>query len=204
MAEPGRYYAHSQVALSSEGVKQAELLRDRLTGERIDVICSSDLDRARVTAEIIATTHRLKVVLCPEMRELDFGALEGMSLHEIEQIYPEAVELWNGCDLDAMAPGGESLRQLACRVERFLARLRKRPPEETALAVAHAGPLRVLICILLGIDLRRQWQIRLDLASLSLVEWYPEGTVISFLNDTSHLKPLMGPTQSRRSKEQEK
>lgn len=186
-----RYCGHSQVGLSSEGVEQAQALRRRLAGETINEIYSSDLSRARLTAEIIASAHPVNVALCPELRELDFGEIEGMTFEEVERLCPRAVALWSGQDLDACAPGGESLRQLASRVQGFMARLSSHSPGETVLIVAHAGPLRVLVCKLLGIELQRQWQIRLDLASLSGVECCPQGAIVSFLNETSHLKALM-------------
>lgn len=182
-----RYCGHSQIGLDPEGIVQARMLRDHLAREEIAAIYSSDLNRARLTAQIIASLHPTEVVLCPEIRELDFGEIEGMTFEEVNKCCPEAVRLWSSGDLDATAPDGESLRQLASRVQLFAARLRSHSPEETILIVAHSGPLRVLLCTWLGIDLERSWQIRLDPASVSLVETYPEGTIVCFLNNTSHL-----------------
>jgi broad specificity phosphatase PhoE len=53
------------------------MLRDHLAGKRIAAIYSSDLNRARLTAEIVASVHPTEVVLCPELRELDLGEIEG-------------------------------------------------------------------------------------------------------------------------------
>ena len=186
----GRYWGHSQIGLGEEGIVQAKMLRDHLAGEEIAAIYSSDLNRARSTAEIVASLHATEVVLCPELRELDFGEIEGMTFEEVERCCPEAVRLWVGGDIDAAAPAGENLRQLASRVQRLAARLQRHSPEETILIVAHSGPLRVLLCTWLGIDLERSWQIRLDPASVSLADTYPEGTIVCFLNNTSHLMAL--------------
>ena len=73
--EVSRYYGHINIWLSREGIKQAELLRERLASESLDAIYSSDLERAISTAEIIAVAHKLKVIPCPHLRELDFGKL---------------------------------------------------------------------------------------------------------------------------------
>jgi alpha-ribazole phosphatase len=54
--------------------------------------------------------------------------------------------------------------------------------------VAHGGPLRLMICSLMGIGIKHWLHIRIDLASLSIMETYPEGTILTLLNDTSHLK----------------
>lgn len=185
-----RYWGHSQIGLGEEGIVQAKMLRDHLAGEKIAAIYSSDLQRARRTAEIVASVHAPEVVLCPELRELDFGQIEGMTFEEVDRRCPEALSLWRGGDVDAAAPAGENLRQLASRVQRILERLQRHSPEETILIIAHSGPLRVLLCTWLGIDLERWWQIRLDPASVSLVETYPEGAILCFLNNTSHLVAL--------------
>jgi alpha-ribazole phosphatase len=185
-----RYWGHSQIGLGEEGIVQAKMLRDHLAGEKIAAIYSSDLKRARRTAEILASVHATEVVLCPELRELDFGQIEGMTFEEVDRRCPEALSLWRGGDVNAAAPAGENLRQLASRVRWILERLQRHSPEETILIVAHSGPLRVLLCTWLGIDLERWWQIRLDPASVSLVETYPEGAVLCFLNNTSHLVAL--------------
>ncbi len=67
-------------------------------------------------------------------------------------------------------------------------RLNKHASSETILIVSHSGPLKVLVCLLLGIDQSHWWQIRCDNASLSIVETYPQGAIINLLNDISHLR----------------
>jgi alpha-ribazole phosphatase len=58
--------------------------------------------------------------------------------------------------------------------------------EETVLIVAHAGVLRTLICQLLELGMKNRWSLRVDLASLSIVETYPEVNFLCLLNDVSH------------------
>jgi len=53
--------------------------------------------------------------------------------------------------------------------------------------VSHSGALRTFICQLLGMEPRQRWQIRLDPASLTIVETYPQGAILTLLNDVSHL-----------------
>jgi alpha-ribazole phosphatase len=185
--EENRYYGHIDIGLSEEGVKQAEMLRDRLASENLKATYSSDLKRAFDTAEIIAAAHKLKVTPCSDLREFDFGELAGMTFEEIEKRYEGAVELLSGQDPNMSAPGGESLRQMSARIKRFVAQVEKLPPERTVLVVAHDGSLKVLLCILLGMSSEHWWQFRLDPASLTVAETYPEGAVLCLLNDTSHL-----------------
>ncbi len=182
-----RYWGRSDVKLSAVGIEQAERLRDRLAVEKIDAVYSSNLERALVTAEIIAFSHRLAVTTCAELREVDFGQLEGLNFSEISQLYPEVAKLWAERSTKLKYPGGESLVEFNTRVSKFLSKLDKHAVGETILIVAHAGVLRTLVCQLLGIDPQRRWQIRLDLASFSILETHQQGAILSLLNDVSHL-----------------
>ena len=84
-----KYWGRTDVKLSTDGLRQAERLRDRLAEEKIDVVYSSDLKRALVTAETIASKHQLDVNPCEELREIDFGNIEGLTYEEVRQLYPE-------------------------------------------------------------------------------------------------------------------
>ena len=183
-----RYWGSTDVKLSDAGFRQAEMLRDRLATERIDVIYSSNLRRASATAQIIASSHRLDIITCAELREIDFGELEGLTFNEISQLYPEVTELWLQRSPGLKYPGGESVDELTSRVSQFVGRLENHAPQETILIVAHSGVLRTLVCQLLGIELRYRWQFRLDLASLSVLETHPAGAILNLLNDVSHMR----------------
>ena len=183
-----RFQGHSDIELSTAGYRQAERLRDRLATEEIDIIYSSDLKRALVTAELISSKHKVSLVTCPELREINYGKLEGLIFEEISRLYPEIADRCVNWSLRLEFPSGESFAELEDRVSKFLNRLEKHKPGQTILIVAHGGPLQLMVCYLLGIELRHWQQIRLDNASLSIVDIYPEAAIISLLNDTSHLK----------------
>ncbi len=185
-----RYWGQTDVKLSAAGLRQAEKLRDRLATERIDAAYSSNLQRASVTAEIIASRHQLPVTTCAELRETNFGRVEGLTFNEINHLYPKLVKLWVNWSLRLEFPDGESVSEVNSRVGNFMGRLKNHAAEETILIVAHSGPLRLVICQLLGIELKHWRQIRLDLASLSIVETHPQGAILSLLNDTSHLSNI--------------
>ncbi len=182
-----RYWGQTDVELSTAGFRQAERLRDRLATEKIDTIYSSDLQRASLTAKIIASRHQLDIITCAELREINFGELEGLTFDEISRLYPEVTKLWVERSPELKYPGGESIDGFTKRVSKFLGRLENHAPEQTILIVAHSGVLRTLVCQLLGIGLGYRWQFRLDLASLSIIETYPQGAILSLLNDVSHL-----------------
>jgi len=182
-----RLWGHTDVELSADGLKQAERLCNRLAKEKIDVIYSSNLKRALVTAEVIASRHQLEVVTCAELHEVNFGQLEGLTLSEANQRYPEVAKLRMQRSLKLKYPGGDSFIEFSRRVSKFLDRLEQHTAEETVLIVAHNGVLRVLLCRLLDIDLRHLWQLYLDLASLSILETNQQGAILRLLNDVCHL-----------------
>ena len=183
-----RFAGYSDVELSLVGYQQAERLRDRLVDDKIDAVYSSDLRRALVTAEVILSGHKVDIVTCPELREVNYGNVEGLTFEEISHLYPEVAESLTNFSLQLKFPGGESFREFIERTSKFLDKLKRHTPSQTMLIVSHSGPLRVLICRLLGMDLKHWRQISLDNASLSILEIYSQGAVVSLLNDTSHLR----------------
>jgi alpha-ribazole phosphatase len=182
-----RFLGRTDLPLNKVGIKQAEQLRDRLASENLDVIYTSPLLRASATAEIVASGHKAAVIPSDDLSECNFGEIEGMTFTEIEQQYPALARELRVRKTGAF-PGGETLEQLNERVKIFLKRIEKHKPEETVLVVAHGGPLRLIICNLLELGLGHWVQMRVDHASLSIIEMYPGMNILSLLNDTSHLK----------------
>lgn len=182
-----RFWGQTDVELNDAGVEQAQHLRDRLADQKIAAIYASDLKRAVRTAEIIACAHEVKIATCAELREINFGHVEGLTFEEIKQRYPELTESWLSWSLSMRFPGGESVDELDTRVRRFLTHLEKHNDDEVVLIVAHSASLRLLVCHLLGVDPQHWRQFRLDLASLSILDTYPQGAILNLLNDISHL-----------------
>ncbi len=185
-----RFAGHSDVEMSADGYRQVERLRDRLADEKIDAIYSSDLKRALVTAEVISSGRGIDIIACPELREMDYGSCEGLTFQEISHLYPEVAELVSNLNLLQLEfPGGESFKELIERTAKFfMDKLEKHAPSETILIVSHSGPLRVLVCHLLGIDQNHWRQIGCDNASVSIVETYPQRAILNLLNDSCHLR----------------
>jgi len=182
-----RFWGKTDVALSHVGIRQAEKLRDRLATQKINAAYSSRLKRARATAEII-TAGVTDITPLAELDEINFGWIEGLTFEEIQKLHPDLAREMANWGFRQKFPGGESLDELDNRLQGFLKRLSKHKPEETVLIVAHGGTLRALICDLLGIGLEHWRQMQFDFASLSIVETYPQGTILSLLNDVSHLR----------------
>ncbi|HEY5099343.1 MAG TPA: histidine phosphatase family protein, partial [Gaiellaceae bacterium] len=77
-----RWQGHADVPLNDRGREQARVLAEQLTGESIDAIYSSDLSRARDTADIVGVRLGVPVVVDADLREIDVGPIEGMTAEE--------------------------------------------------------------------------------------------------------------------------
>jgi broad specificity phosphatase PhoE len=190
-SQAGAYAGWSDVPLSDTGREAARRLARRLAAVPLALAYTSDLPRARQTLDrLLEGRHPLPPVRPdPDLRELHFGAWEGLSYAAIAAQDSGSAVLAG----ERAAPGGESLADLATRLERFGARLRRESPpvsDGAVLVVAHGGPLRVLLCQLLGLPPAQQWRFRIDHTSLSEVHWDPQtGPLVVALNDRCHLAP---------------
>ena len=184
----GRFLGQSDVGLNRAGWRQAAALARRLAHEDIQAIYTSDLPRAQETARIIHSQFSCELCEDPDLREISYGAWEGITDHEIRQQDPQVLAVWEA-DWERQAPpGGERLAELEQRVRTFLEKIRAGDDERTVLIVAHGGPLQVLICHVLGLSGRMYWQFHLSNASLSELRVTSAGGVLMCLNDTCYLE----------------
>jgi len=182
-----RFWGKTDVELSDAGIRQSEKLRDRLAKEKVNAIYSSTLKRARTTAEVIAAKHGLIVQPCQELDECNFGYVEGLTFAEIQNLHPELAKALDGFDTPVQFPGGESFSDFEKRVKGFQKRLAAHKEKDTIVIVAHGGTLLLTICHLLEIGVKHWRKMRLELASVSILDTYPRGVILSSLNDVSHL-----------------
>jgi broad specificity phosphatase PhoE len=132
-----RVQGQTDVGLNDAGRRQAEALADALADEHLDAVFSSDLARARDTAEAVAGRHGLDVVTDTALREKNFGSWEGLTDAEIAERFPDAARgRWGD---------GETTEDVAGRVLPAIERIRARHPAETVLVVSHGGPIRVIL-----------------------------------------------------------
>ena len=185
----GRYQGHSDLPLNPKGFKQVQQLAERLLPLQIDFVFSSDLQRALQTAQILVTGRETTIQTDPQLREMNFGLLEGVTFIEAMQRWPGMIEKWLQ-DHNQPPQGGEPIDAFDQRVSRFYDVLRQNFDQKTVLIVAHGGPLRKIIQLLLqtAASSSPAWWINLDHASLSEFQVDPQTIIIDRLNDTGHLK----------------
>ena len=185
-----RLTGQSDVPLNSLGERQAVALGDCLAMEHLDAIVTSDLERTRVTASTIASSHGLLVQEDSDLRELAFGEWEGFTFDEVLAKDANQVSLWREDSTIYAPPGGETVAQLRDRCARALKRWQTEYPDASVLWVTHGGLIGVLLCHVLGIDLKRRWQFSHDNASISELRLRGDRLIIVRLNETAHIRAL--------------
>nr|WP_154117272.1 histidine phosphatase family protein [Paenibacillus monticola] len=131
----GRIQGHTDNSLDEEGLQQAAAIAERLSGEQWDFIYSSDLLRARQTAEVIATRLGIEITgLVPEIREMNGGLIEGT-------IESERVERW-GHEWKSLELGLESFEAGLLRGSQAIKKIAGKHPGANILVVSHGAILR--------------------------------------------------------------
>lgn len=182
----GRYQGHTDVPLSDTGRAQAARLRDRLAGQRIDLVFASDLSRAAETARLLVGHSDLQIEYRSDLREIAYGQWEGRTHAEVLASHPEHLKQWGDNPWAYFPPDGESFSAFSERIRAFLDDVVLPRREANILVVAHGGPVRVMLCHLLGME-PNPWRLWIEPASLSIVDLNPASTVLGLLNETCHL-----------------
>lgn len=180
----GRFQGQSDTPINETGRQQADALGRYLKGKNLQAIYTSDLIRALDTSRIIAAYHNVDIKPDPRLRELNFGSWEGMDYYEIQSKHPLVLTEWQENILKTAPPGGESLEQLAKRVQVVYEHIISTDLKDEILIVAHGGVLQVLLCYALNLPFQNYWQFHLDPGSLSEIAIYPEGVILNRLNVT--------------------
>lgn len=139
-----RIQGRLDVPLSTTGFWQAARLAERLAGEAIDAVVSSDLARAWMTGVPLADARGLSIVAEPRLRERVFGIFEGKTLDEIAAGHPEEFAAWRARDVDWRMPGGESGTEFIGRVLEAMQEVAGTYAGRTVAVVTHGGVLDVV------------------------------------------------------------
>lgn len=182
-----RLQGQLDIPLNERGADQARRAARSLADDRPDVVVSSDLSRARATAEAIASHNQVPLFLDPGLRERCFGSFEGMTHNEVDRRWPEQSQRWRSRDPD-FAPGdGESLRVFFARCVEATLRIAEAHAGKTIVLVAHGGVLDCLYRAASRVDLDapRIWQ--LDNAAINRMLHTESGLTLVGWNDVGHL-----------------
>jgi probable phosphoglycerate mutase len=180
----------SDVPLAPEGVEMAEAFASFYGAEKWQAIYSSPLQRARQTAEPLARNAKREVRIAKGLEEIAYGAWEGLLEDDIRARWPDEHRHW--LENPAVNPptGGESGLQIAARSMAFVEEVKRAHASGSVAAVSHKGTIRVLVCMLLGIELSKfRAQLGMPASAVTIFEFRKDGPFLLAHGDTAHVPP---------------
>ena len=182
------YMGSTDLPLNSQGRLQADRLADRLETEDISAVYSSDLSRARETAEIIAGRIRLPIQITPEIREIDYGEWDGVPEADVPKRYGDIYSAWRANPAEVRIPGGETFQELADRAFPAFSKIAEGHGDQNIVVVAHKSTNRVILCCLLGIHVNNYRRIGQGNAAFNVIETAEGGGfLVNVINERCHL-----------------
>ncbi len=187
-----RFQGQVDVPLNAVGHEQARRLGSRLAGEAADLLVCSDLIRTQQTALPISQQSLQPqslgaIVLNPELREQNFGAVDGMRVNEIQAQHPQAWAQWTRFDADYAFAGGESTRQFHARIMAAVRTLALAHAQRTLVVVTHGGVLDMIYRTARALPLSGPRQSDIPNAGLNRVRIRGDSIEILSWADTQHL-----------------
>jgi probable phosphoglycerate mutase len=158
----GRHTGTTDIPLTDNGRRLAELLRPALSRRTFALVLVSPLQRARETCELAGVAAR--AIIDPDLVEWDYGKYEGLTPREIDRQAPGWLIFRDGC------PGGETPEQVGARADRVIAR--GRAVEGDVALFAHGHLLRVLVARWLGLPAGAGQHFLLDTGTLNVLDYY--------------------------------
>jgi len=145
----------SDTELNSTGFKQAELLKEYFLNQKIDFVFSSNLKRAQQTLDKINFDNRFKVNYSEDLREMNQGDFEGLSLSHLRKEYSEELKIWRENPEEFRLPNGETLGEVQERVWLFMKNLvNNYSMSSKVLVVTHNLVIACLLCMIEGKQLK--------------------------------------------------
>jgi alpha-ribazole phosphatase len=138
------YAGETDSSLSDEGIKQINLLKEKLKNENFDIVYVSPMKRTLETAKILG----FKGVIDERIREVNFGLFEGLTFKEIEKKYPKDCKKWEDNYIDFRFPEGEGLTDVYKRTSEFIDDIPQK--YNKVLVITHGGIIKCALCNVFG------------------------------------------------------
>ncbi|OYT70344.1 MAG: alpha-ribazole phosphatase [Chloracidobacterium sp. CP2_5A] len=168
-----RCHGWTDLPLSEEGARQVKRLAQYLRAWRVDALYASDLIRSRHTAEILAAGRNVRPVIRPELREINFGDLEGCLVDELPARFPATVAAWRANPATCRFPNGETFQEVKRRVLPTVESLVARHAGQTAALALHSGVNRVILGWALGLPDEHLVRLEQDHGCLNVIAFGP-------------------------------
>jgi len=186
-----RVQGQLDVPLNAIGQAQALAASRVLSQEKFDVIYSSDLTRARQTAEPAAGRLALKILFEKDLRERHYGIFERLTYAEVKVRFPEDYARFDARDPEYAFRTGEALKDFFARSIAIVTSIAGANPGKSILVFTHGGVLDMLYRHITGLDLSAERNFGIPNAGLNRVELSPSGWQIRAWADTAHLESAL-------------
>lgn len=180
------FLSYTDLELTKEGILQAEKIARKLKKEKIDKIYSSPLKRCKQTAQIIGKYLDLKIYIAPQLREVNFGIFEGLSLKKAEKKYPELFWARQKDKWNFRIPCGESYQDAAERILKFLKKLSDKKNNNIVL-VTHVTIIKILLKLFSNLPMEKIDEIHFPPTSLTILGKKNKKFRVLVINNISHL-----------------
>jgi broad specificity phosphatase PhoE len=185
-----RIIGHTEIALNDTGRKQAELLAQALRNEKVSAIYASPLQRTRETAAEISRVLGVQVEFDDALKEIAAGDIDGMTFEEVAERHSDFFKHWMSGDPSLRLPGGESFMDLRDRAWPALQRIVAEHNGDDVIVVSHTLAIMSIVASALGMEIADFRRIRLNVASISILEFKDQAASLLLFNDTCHWKGL--------------
>ncbi len=186
----GKFQGSTDIDLSREGILQARLLKDALKNN-FDYVYASPLRRALQTAEILCEDKDdIHPVAVPDLREINFGAWEGLTITQIREQYPAEYHSWRTDGEHGNLVGSDdlSLRSAARRGKNAILNLAEKHAGKKILIVAHGGILKAALIEIFDWKLTMYHRFFLGNTAVTRISIHnSQLPILTTLNNTSHL-----------------
>ena len=153
-------YGWHDCPINEKGISQAKNLGKFLKTKKIDKIISSDLLRAKMTAELINNELNIPIVFNSSFREINFGDWENVPISEMKKIDPVNTKLWRDDCEKAIIPNGELFSEFYGRVSQGFDKVVEENFDKNILIVAHGGAISALLCHVTNAGAKGFWHFR--------------------------------------------
>ena len=181
-AAAGKLIGRTDTPLSKRGLEQSHQLAEGLSAAGLTSVYSSDLQRARITAQMIAERSNLKVQPNSAWREIDMGQWEGRTMSSLHDEAPELIAQLFNDPASFEYPGGESFACFTARVLKAVDQLLMTHKSGEVVLVAHGGVCRAIIGSALGIPAKNWLRLAQDYGCLNVIDWYDGNPILQLLN----------------------
>jgi probable phosphoglycerate mutase len=186
-----RVQGSKDIPLSPVGIKQAQAVAQALSDEEAEAIISSDLGRAKQTAEHISQITGVEISFNEGLRERAFGILEGMTKKEMEETHPEIYNGYSSHNIDFVIPEGESARQSYDRhVSAVLGIANEHQGKARVILVSHGGLIHNILRYSLSIPLEAKRKFNASNASINRFKMEGDNLHLTSWEETHHLRGI--------------